>query len=139
MWPCFDVSLNSHIRQVWLFLLSIFYLSILYLIPKVYPIQHYVIKFFNDMRQVGGFFQVPPVSSTNKTGRYHINWNIVESGIKHHNPTLPKIYLKVFINYKNSNIIHKPTIWFTTKANIHICDYQYLDQISDYLKTNLYQ
>jgi hypothetical protein len=26
----------------------------------------------------------PPVSSTNKTDRYNIYWNIVESGVKHH-------------------------------------------------------
>jgi hypothetical protein len=45
---------------------------------EVYLIQLYVIKFFSDLRQVSGFlwvFQIPP--------RY--NWNIVESGIKHHN------------------------------------------------------
>ena len=41
---------------------------------------YYVIKFVRDL--VGGF---TPDSSTNKTGRY--NWNIVESDIKHHNPT----------------------------------------------------
>jgi hypothetical protein len=38
-----------------------------------------VIKFVSDMQQVGGYSRVlwfPP--------RY--NWNIVESGIKHHNP-----------------------------------------------------
>ena len=41
-------------------------------------VQHYVIKFVSDLRQVGGFLQVlrfPPP-------RY--NWNIVESGVKHH-------------------------------------------------------
>ena len=40
-------------------------------------VQHYVIKFVNDMRQICGFLTVlrfPP--------RY--NWNIVESGVKHH-------------------------------------------------------
>jgi len=40
-------------------------------------VQHYVIKFVSDLRQVSGFLwvvQFPP--------RY--NWNIVESGIKHH-------------------------------------------------------
>jgi hypothetical protein len=26
-----------------------------------------------------------PVSSTNKTDRHEITWNIVESGVKHHN------------------------------------------------------
>ena len=34
---------------------------------EVYSIQHYVIKFVSDLRQVGCFFQDAPVSSTNKT------------------------------------------------------------------------
>ena len=34
---------------------------------EVYLIQHYVIKFVIDLRQVGGFFPDTPVSSTNKT------------------------------------------------------------------------
>jgi hypothetical protein len=45
---------------------------------KVYSIQHYVIKFISDLRQVCGFLPVlwfPPL-------RY--NWNIVESDVKHH-------------------------------------------------------
>ena len=48
-------------------------------------IQHYVRKFLCDLRQVGGFLRVlrfpPPI---NWPPWY--NWNIVESGIKHHNP-----------------------------------------------------
>ena len=36
---------------------------------KVYTIQHYVIKFVSDLRQVGGFLRV---SSTNKTDRHDI-------------------------------------------------------------------
>jgi len=45
---------------------------------EVYSIHHndYVIEFFSDLRRVGGL-NWPP--------RY--NWNIVESGIKHHNPS----------------------------------------------------
>jgi hypothetical protein len=46
-------------------------------------VQHYVIKFVSDLRQVGGFPRVlrfpPPIKLT---PRY--NWNIVESGVKHH-------------------------------------------------------
>ena len=34
---------------------------------KVYSIQHYVIEFVSDLRQVAVFFPGPPVSSTNKT------------------------------------------------------------------------
>ena len=51
---------------------------------KVCSIQHYVIKFVSDLRQVSGFLRVlripPPIK------RY--NWNIVESGVKHHTLTL---------------------------------------------------
>ena len=32
----------------------------------VYSIPHYVIKFVSDLRQVGGFHQGTPISSTNK-------------------------------------------------------------------------
>ena len=51
---------------------------------KVYSIQHYVIKFVSDLQQVSGFFPDTLVSSKKKTDR----WNIVESGIKHHNSSL---------------------------------------------------
>ena len=34
-----------------------------------------------------------PVSSTNKTDRHDFNWNIVESGVKHHNSTPSKYKL----------------------------------------------
>jgi hypothetical protein len=36
---------------------------------EVYSIQHYVIKFVSDLRQVGGFLRV---SSTNKTDRHYV-------------------------------------------------------------------
>jgi hypothetical protein len=38
----------------------------------VYSIQHYVIKFVSDLRQVGGFSPGTPVSSTIKTYRHDI-------------------------------------------------------------------
>ena len=58
---------------------------------EVYSIKRYVIKkIVNDKSLSTGqcFLRVLPVSSTNKTdSRY--NWNIVESGVKHHK-TKPK-------------------------------------------------
>ena len=40
---------------------------------EVYSIQHYVIKFVSDLRQVGGFLsRGTPISSTNKTDRHDI-------------------------------------------------------------------
>ena len=38
---------------------------------EVYSIQHYVIKFVGDLRQVGGFPGIP-ISSTNKTEHHDI-------------------------------------------------------------------
>ena len=50
----------------------------------VYSIQHYVINFISELRQVGGFPQVlrfpPPINLT------IYNWNSVESGVLHHKP-----------------------------------------------------
>ena len=46
----------------------------------VYSMQYYAIKFVSYLQQVGGFLP-PPIELT---ARY--NWNIVESGVKHHNP-----------------------------------------------------
>ena len=44
---------------------------------EVYSIQHYVIKFVSDLLQVSAFLRV--------AGFLHrYNWNIVESGVKHH-------------------------------------------------------
>ena len=40
---------------------------------EVYSIQHYVIKFISDLRQVGAWVSPsPPVSFTNKIDRYDI-------------------------------------------------------------------
>ena len=45
---------------------------------EVYSIQHYVIKFASDLRQVGGFHRVLPASSTNKTDRHDITEILLE-------------------------------------------------------------
>jgi hypothetical protein len=39
---------------------------------EVYSIQHYVIKFVSDLRQVGGFSLSTLVSTTNKNDRHDI-------------------------------------------------------------------
>jgi len=39
---------------------------------EMYSIQHYVIEFVSDLRQVGGFLPGTPVSSTNKTDHHDI-------------------------------------------------------------------
>jgi hypothetical protein len=54
----------------------------------VYSIQHYVIKFVNDLREFGSFLRVlrfpPPIKLTPQ-----YNWNIVESEVKHHKLNAP--------------------------------------------------
>ena len=58
-----------------------------------YSIQHYVIKFVSDLRQIDGFLRIPPPIKL--TQRY--NWNIVKKGIKHHNQNhSPKQRLHIF-------------------------------------------
>ena len=39
---------------------------------EVYSMEHYLIKFVSDLRQVGGFLRVLWVSSNNKTDRHGI-------------------------------------------------------------------
>ena len=54
---------------------------------EVFSIQHYVIKFVSDARQVGDFLRVIQLSSTNKTYRHDIT----------------EILLKVSLNTINLN------------------------------------
>ena len=50
---------------------------------ELYSVQYYVIKFVSDFWQVGGFLRILRFPQPIKlTTRY--NWNIVESGVKHH-------------------------------------------------------
>ena len=50
---------------------------------EVYPIQHYVIKFVSDLRQVGGFLPSNLVSSTNKTDITEILLKVALNTITH--------------------------------------------------------
>ena len=53
---------------------------------EVYSIQHYVIKFVSDLRQVGSFLLVfrfpPPIKLT----IYTVTLILLKSGVKHHKP-----------------------------------------------------
>ena len=62
-------------------------------------VQHYVIKFVSDLRQVGGFFPGPPVSSTNKTDRHEI---LLKVGLNTIKQTNNKQYNKT--GYKTKSI-----------------------------------
>ena len=59
---------------------------------ELYSIKHYLIKFISDLRQVGGFLRVLwLLHQYNWPPRY--NWNIVESGVKHHKPEIKQTRL----------------------------------------------
>ena len=59
---------------------------------EVYSIQHYVIKFISDLRQVGGFSSGTPISSTNKTDFHDITEILLKVAFntKHHQPSCTK-------------------------------------------------
>ena len=65
------------------------------LIPTI---QHYVIKFVSYLLQVSGFLRVlwfpPPIK---RLPWY--NWNIVESGVKHHNQNRTYVFLMPSITF----------------------------------------
>jgi hypothetical protein len=52
-------------------------------IGEVYSIQHYVITFVNDLRQIGSFPRVrTPISSSNKTDHHDITEVLLKVGCK---------------------------------------------------------
>ena len=63
---------------------------------EVYPIQHYVIKFVNDMRQVGAFFPGTLDSSTNKADRHDITEILLKVGLNTITQTLlmPSMFIQ---------------------------------------------
>ena len=74
---------------------------------KVYSIQHYVITFVSDLRQVGGFlrvFRFPPPIKLTATIYY---WYIVESSIRNHTPRglLRQIWLYYWLVSVNSGTV----------------------------------
>ena len=64
-------------------------------VGEVYSLEHYVIEFVSDLRQVC-CFPGTPFSSANKTDRHIFNWNIAESGIKNHNTNLSPTKMYVY-------------------------------------------
>ena len=81
----------------------------------VYSIQHYVIKFVSDLRQVSGFLRLlrfpPPIKLTPQ-----YNWNIVESDVKHHklNPLKKQLWniTNVISTRKEAMMFEKRNILF---------------------------
>jgi hypothetical protein len=87
---------------------------------EVYWIQQYVIKFVSDLLQVGGFLWVLRFSPPIRLPRY--NWNIVESGVKHHKPTKPTELQKVIWSWSNLKVCMNPN-WYTCGIHrFHLCN-----------------
>jgi hypothetical protein len=72
---------------------------------EVYLTQHYVMKFVSDLWQVGGFLRFPPPIKLTAT---IYNWNIVVSGVKHHNPNPYR---------KEKKVLHNEDYWFQENWN----------------------
>ena len=73
----------------------------------VYLIQHYVIKFVSDLRQVCGFLCVLRFPPTIKPPQY--NLNIVESGVKHHIPSHHYIYSCIYSLNRKKGLVSVST------------------------------
>ena len=74
---------------------------------EVYPIQHYVINYVSDLRQVGGFLH-----QQNWPSRY--NWNIVETGTAKLNATAPLQIVFASQDFYNYNVL---TFWPWTSCS----------------------
>jgi len=64
---------------------------------EVYSIQHYMIKFVSDWRQVGGFLPGTPISSTNKTDSHDITEILLKVAL---NPMVLILFLR-------SSVLHE--------------------------------
>ena len=70
----------------------------------MYSIQHYVVKFVGDLRQVGGFLRVlTTVSSTNKTNRHDITEILLKVALNTIKQTTHFTYIWTLYDYSNFN------------------------------------
>ena len=79
---------------------------------EVYSIQHYVIKFISDLRQVGGFLWGTAVSSTNRTECHNITEILLKVALNVINKTKPNqnficLFICLFISLTEERIFWK--------------------------------
>jgi hypothetical protein len=71
----------------------------------VYSIENYMIKFVSDLRQVGGFLRVTPVSLANKTDRHDIIKSLLKVALNTitliPNPNIDDLELLLTVNAFN--------------------------------------
>ena len=104
---------------------------------EVYSI-HCEIKFVIDLQQVGGCLLFPP--SIQLTPRQY--WNIVESGVKHHNPNLKLDVwfciiwktLKLFYFSSFALFVMNVAFYFPHRKNMY--HMKYLKRVITHLNTN---
>jgi len=82
-----DLQLPVHVQSV---LITTKVVSSNPLHGEAYSIQHYVIKFVSELRQIGGFFPGTPLSSTNKTDHHDITEILLKMGINTIDQTKPR-------------------------------------------------
>jgi len=59
---------------------------------EVYAIQHYMIEFLSDLRQIGGFHRILWVSSTNKTDHHDITERLLKVALNTINLNLTQVW-----------------------------------------------
>ena len=122
MWCVLDTTLCDKVcpwlaTGLWFSLYNIMWWSLSVTCDRsvVFSIQHYVIKFVRDLRQVGGFLYttlcdkvclwlatgrwfslVALVSSTNKTEPHDITKILLKVALKHHNPN-PEMSVWIYL------------------------------------------
>ena len=98
----------------------------------MYLIQHYVIKFASDLRQVSGFSPGTLVSSTNKTDRHDISRNIVENGVKQPSPNPIQGSVGASLTVNDSIVPISDTVGNSTESTT--VDGINLDEIKEFAK-----
>ena len=71
---------------------------------EVYSIQHYMIKFVSDLRQLGGFL---PVASTNKTDRNDITEILLKVAMNKNGVFISPLHwtISVYLGSEDSTIL----------------------------------
>jgi hypothetical protein len=93
----------------------------LWIVCVLHTMQHYVIKFFSDLRYVGSFvwvLQFPPQIKLTA-----MMWlNIVESGIKHNKPNLCNMHEFVYFltNCNRGTNVYDVYIYFQSISSVTI-------------------
>ena len=106
---------------------------------EVYSIQHYMIKFVSDLRQVGGFLWVhrTPVSSTNKTDSHHIIEILLKVALNTCTITITHVIVTLCYSLKRLNVDELYNV-FSFLHMVVFSDYHYIEFKSYLLKLKVH-